>query len=104
MPETGKTMSETEQLLLKGTQLHERICALSSYMEMESRQQTKLLISFDLYCVMMEYSALLARFDSTGGETLEDLLDYEDLVFDTGHTSLNVSIDFFASPNTISIS
>jgi hypothetical protein len=54
---------------------------------------------------MMEYSALLARFDSSAeGESLEELLEYDDLVFDTGHYNLDVSIDFFAPPNTISIS
>jgi len=97
-------MSETERFLVKGAQLHERICALSSYMELEARRQEKLRISFDLYCIMMEYSALLARFDSSEGESLEELLEYEDLVFDTGHYNLAVSIDFFAPPNTISIS
>jgi hypothetical protein len=93
-----------ETYLFKGTQLYERICALSASMESSGREQSKLLLSFDLYCLLLEYTALVGRLNSVGGAEVEELFQYDDLIFDTGNNHLAIAVDFLASPETIIIS
>ena len=95
-------MSQAETYLLKGTQLYERICALSASIEAE-QPQTKLILSFDLYCLLLEYTSLVGRLNSGDAATVNELLTYDELMFDTGNYHLLVSVDFFASQDTILI-
>lgn len=97
-------MSHAETYLFKGTQLYERICALSAAMEPSGRQQFRLVLSFDLYCLLLEYTALVGRLNSEAGTEVEELFHYDDLMFDTGNYHLAITVDFFASPDTIAIS
>ncbi len=96
-------MSHAETYLLKGTQLYERICDLSSRIESEIQDQTKLILSFDLYCLLLEYTSLVGRLNSGDATTVDDLLTYDELMFDTGDYHLLISIDFFAPPDTVVI-
>lgn len=95
-------MSQAETYLLKGTQLYERICALSASLEAK-QPQTKLILSFDLYCLLLEYTSLVGRLNSGDAATVNELLAYDELMFDTGNDHLLVSVDFFASQDTILI-
>lgn len=95
-------MSQTETYLLKGTQLYERICTLSASLE-PKELQTKLVISFDLYCLLLEYTSLVGRLSAGDAATVDELLTYDELMFDTGNYHLLVSIDFFAPSDTIMI-
>lgn len=96
-------MSDSEAVILKGSQLHERICALSTFMDSVVNRQEQLILSFDLYCVLLEYSVLLGKFDVMEKLSVEQLIAYEQLIFDTGQQKLNVQVDFFAPPNSVTI-
>jgi hypothetical protein len=96
-------MSESEAVILKGSQLHERICSLSTFMDSVVDRQETVVLSFDLYCLLLEYSVLLGKFDVMEKLTLEQLLSYEQLVFDTGGVKLRVKVDFLAPVNSVSI-
>ena len=96
-------MSESEGIILKGSQLHERICAVSTFMDSVSNKQEELILSFDLYCVLLEYSVLLGKFDVMEKLTVEQLLGFQQLIFDTGQQKLTVEVDFFAQPNSVTI-
>ncbi|MDH3251265.1 MAG: hypothetical protein OEM41_00660 [Ignavibacteria bacterium] len=97
-------MSNSEAVILKGSQLHERVCTLSSFMESVITNQETLVLSFDLYCVLLEYSVLLGKFDVIEKLSVEQLIMYDQLVFDTGSHKLIVNVDFFAPQNSITIS
>ena len=97
-------MSNSETVILKGSQLHERICALSAFMDSVVNRQETLVLSFDLYCVLLEYSVLLGKFDVLEKLTVEQLIDYDQLVFDTGSHKLVVHVDFFSPQNSVTIS
>jgi hypothetical protein len=97
-------MSNSEAVILKGSQLHERVCTLSSFMESVITRQETLILSFDLYCVLLEYSVLLGKFDVIEKLTVEQLIMYDQLIFDTGENKLVVQVDFFAPQNSITIS
>ncbi len=95
-------MSHAETYLLKGTQLYERICGLSASLE-STEPQTKLVLSFDLYCLLLEYTSLVGRLNAGDAATVDELLTYDELMFDTGSYHLLVSIDFFSPSDTIII-
>lgn len=97
-------MSESEAVILKGSQLHERICSLSTFMDSVVENQETVVLSFDLYCLLLEYSVLLGKFDVMEKLSLDQLVGFEHLVFDTGTQKLRVKVDFFAPSNSVSIS
>jgi hypothetical protein len=97
-------MSGSETVIVRGSQLHERICALSSFMDSVVSRQERLLMSFDLYCILLEYSALLGKFDVAEKLTVDQLIGYDQLIFDTGGQKLVVEVDFFAPQNSLMIS
>ncbi len=96
-------LSDSEAVILKGSQLHERICALSTFMDSVVNRQDNLVLSFDLYCVLLEYSVLLGKFDVTEKLSVDQLIDYDQLIFDTGGQKLLVIVDFFAPQNSVTI-
>jgi len=96
-------LSDSEAVILKGSQLHERICALSTFMDSVVTRQENLVLSFDLYCVLLEYSVLLGKFDVTEKLSVDQLIDYDQLIFDTGAQKLLVIVDFFAPQNSVTI-
>lgn len=96
-------MSQAETYLIKGTQLYERICAQSSATEAITPQPRCLTLSFDLFCILIEYTALVDRLHFGKGPTVEELLCSDELLFDTGEHQLTIKVDFFASPDTMVI-
>ena len=96
-------LSDSEAVILKGSQLHERICALSTFMDSVVNRQDNLVLSFDLYCILLEYSVLLGKFDVTEKLSVDQLIDYDQLIFDTGAQKLLVIVDFFAPLNSVTI-
>ncbi|HEX9656902.1 MAG TPA: hypothetical protein VGB89_08335 [Bacteroidota bacterium] len=96
-------LSDSEAVILKGSQLHERICALSTFMDSVVNRQDNLVLSFDLYCVLLEYSVLLGKFDVTEKLSVDQLIEYDQLIFDTGAQKLLVIVDFFAPQNSVTI-
>ncbi len=96
-------MKTAEYVLVRGNQLNERVIALSQSLDSQLAPQTKLVLSFDLYCVLLEYTVLVGQLNLTTGQTVEELISYDDLIFDTGLHKLIVSIDFFSPANSVQI-
>ncbi len=57
-------------------------------------------LSFDLYCLLLEYSILGGQIHLAEEYHLEDLLFCDDLMIETPHRQLQVVIDFLAHPNS----
>jgi hypothetical protein len=96
-------MTTVESVLVRGNQLHERVGALSHSLDSQLVPQSKLVLSFDLYCLLLEYTALMGQLSLEHGQTVAELLTYEDLEFDTGVHRLGVSVDFFGPMNSVQI-
>ncbi len=104
-------MTQSDSIIfLKGLQLNNRILELSTCLKNQDQtsglveRQKKLVLSFDLYCLLTEYFVLLNRYHNNPTETLEELFDTDDLIVELGNYDLNVKIDFSAPPNTLRIS
>ena len=96
-------MYTPENVLSRGALLNERVAALSHSLDSQLAPQSKLLLSFDLYCTLLEYTALIGQLTLSDGQSVEDLLAYDDLIFDTGMHKLVVQVDFFCPPNSVQI-
>jgi len=96
-------MTTAENVLLRGNNLHERVASMSSTLDAQLAPQNKLFLSFDLYCVLLEYTALVSQLNLSQGQSVEELLSYDELVFDTGLHKLTVSVDFFSPADSLQI-
>jgi hypothetical protein len=96
-------MKTAEYVLTRGNHLNERVIALSHSLDTQLAPQSKLVLSFDLYCVLLEYTVLVGQLNLADGQTVEELLSYDDLLFDTGLHKLIVSVDFFSPANSVQI-
>jgi hypothetical protein len=96
-------MTTAENVLLRGTSLHDRVVSISSALDAQLAPQTTLWLSFDLYCVLLEYTALVGQINFAEGQSVEELLSYDELVFDTGVHKLTVAVDFFGPADTLQI-
>ena len=97
-------MTTVENVLVRGSHLHERVAALSSSLDSQLAPQSKLVLSFDLYCLLLEYTALMGQLNLEHCQTVAELLTYDDLEFDTGVHKLGVFVDFFGPMNSVQIS
>lgn len=99
----GIDMKTAEYLLVRGTHLNERVVGLSHSLDTQLAPQARLVLSFDLYCVLLEYTVLVSQLSLAEVQTVEELLSYDDLIFDTGVHKLIVSVDFFSPANSMQI-
>jgi hypothetical protein len=97
-------MITVETVLVRGNQLHERVAALSHSLDSQLAPQSKLVLSFDLYCILLEYTALMGQLNMEHSQSVPELLLCDDLIFDTGVHKLMVSVDFFGPTNSVQIS
>jgi hypothetical protein len=97
-------MSHAETYLVKGAQLYERICSEAASHPPGAPPPTKVALSFDLFCLLAEYTALVEGLQKEHSLTMHELFTAEDLMLDTGAYQLAVCIDFFLPPNTIHVS
>jgi hypothetical protein len=95
-------MSE-DAILSKGVELCAQINDLSEQVERQQREQSTLVVSFDVYCALLEYTVYLHRYDALASSSLEDYLCSDDLVFEANNRRLDVHVDFFLSANSIQI-
>jgi hypothetical protein len=97
-------MSQAESYLMKGAELYERIYAQSAAAVDNVPPPTRLTLSFDLFCLLVEYTSLVHRLNIGEGPAVEELLCSDALYFETRERQLSVGVDFFASPDTIVVS
>lgn len=94
--------SETE-LFLKGLELNERILDLSNSLKPGRNEKNKLVLSFDLYCVLIKYFILIYQEPENIDSTLEELLSDDNLKIEVGDVTFTLEVNFFSPPNTIII-
>ena len=92
-----------EDLFTKAVELCTQIHSLSAKADFADRQQHQLIVSFDVYCVLLEYTLFLQNLRAETGMTLEEYLRCDDLVFDANGQRLDVQVDFFLLPGSIHI-
>jgi hypothetical protein len=91
-----------DAILSKGVELCAQINSLSELIE-EQGEQSTLVVSFDVYCALLEYTVYLHRFDVLASSSLEEYLRSDDLVFEANKKRLDVRVDFFLPANSIQI-
>jgi len=98
-------MSISEALLTRSTDICAQINLLSTLQDAQRKDQHTLVISFDVYCTLLEYTAYLnpALEDEEAIIAAEQMIITSDFVFETQHHKLAVKVDFFAPPGVIDI-
>lgn len=96
-------MPGDETLLSKALELCTYINTISASMAEGMRTREKLVLSFDLYCLLLEYTAYVKTLSDEKPQTVEELLLCDDLLFDSQDRQLEVQIDFFLPPNSVVI-
>jgi hypothetical protein len=97
-------MEKRESLLTKASDICSYINTLSEHVATQHRRQKKLIVSFDVYCLLLEYTALLNHTQQNGGSSsLEELIDIPDLVYETKKHQLAVCVDFFKPQGSVDI-
>ena len=97
-------MENNESLLTKASDVCTFINAMSEHYSAHDRQQKKLIVSFDVYCLLLEYTALLNQTHQNGGSSsLEELIVTTDLVYETRRHQLTVCVDFFSTLGSVEI-
>lgn len=96
-------MSGDETLLSKALELCTYINTISASMDEGIRTQEKLVLSFDLYCLLLEYTAYVKSLSDEKPQSVEELITCDDLLFESLDRQLEVQIDFFLPPNSVVI-
>ncbi len=97
-------MPGDEALLTKALELCTYINTISTSINESGKNLPKLILSFDLYCLLLEYTAYLKGVSESSQSTIEDLILCDDLLFETPQRQLEVHVDFFLPVNTVTIS
>jgi hypothetical protein len=97
-------MENNESLLTKASDICSHINAMSEFYAAQHRPQKKLIVSFDVYCLLLEYTALLNHTHRNGeSSSIEELISTPDLVYETKKHQLSVCVDFFQPPGSVEI-
>jgi hypothetical protein len=98
-------MSISEVLLTRATDICAQINLLSTLLDAQQKEQHTLVISFDVYCTLLEYTAYLnpALEDEKEIIAAEQMIIANDFLFETPHHKLAVKVDFFAPSGVIDI-
>lgn len=96
-------MSGVEALLTKALELCTYINTISASFDKEAKEKPKLILSFDLYCLLLEYTVYLKGLSDANPNTVEELILCDDLLFETPKSQLEVRVDFFLPPNTVNV-
>ncbi len=96
-------MLSDERLLTRASEICASINALSAFLEGRDVPQQRIVLSFDVFCVLLEYTAHLRTSLHYSACDVEELLGADDLVFETARRDLPVRIDFFLPANTFDI-
>jgi hypothetical protein len=96
-------MISDEEVLVKGVHIQQRISTLSTLLDSQIQHQERLTLSFDVFCMLLEYTILMNKEKPNKDLLLQELILKEDLLFDTGKHQLYISVDFTLSRNSIHI-
>lgn len=101
--DNGSDRMQTNSILTRGLDLCTQISYMSMQAERLSQPQHSLIVSFDVYCDLLEYSLYLQTYSGETTPTLEDYLRADELLFETNGRKLEIHIDFFLPANSIII-
>ncbi|MCX6139009.1 MAG: hypothetical protein NTV54_16135 [Ignavibacteriales bacterium] len=97
-------MENNESLLTKASDICAYINTLSDRIASQQRPQKKLIVSFDVYCLLLEYTALLNYIHQDWGtSSIEELIATPDLFYETKKQQLAVCVDFFKQQGSVDI-
>jgi hypothetical protein len=88
-------------LFLKGLELNNRILDLSHSVKANGKLGNKLILSFDLYCLIIKYFLLLYHEPEDINASLEEILLDDNLQIEVSDLSLTLEVNFFSPPNTV---
>jgi hypothetical protein len=91
------------QLLSTGEELTTRICQISADYADQGMPQTRLTMSFDVLCTLVEYTVLQRRLVEGKQGSVEELLMREQLTFDTSYALVPIAVDYFAEKGTFKV-
>jgi hypothetical protein len=94
---------DNEASLLRAVELCTKINAQSAWMEFQHRSQKRLVVSFDVYCRLLEYTVYVRQAEGSAVHCFNDYVRFDDLVYEANGRQLDVRIDFFLSPESIRI-
>ena len=87
----------------RAVELCAKINALTSWAEGENRRPKRLVVSFDVYCILLEYTVYMQQAHGAEGHTLEEYIQFDDLLYEADGHPLDVQIDFFLPADSIRI-
>ena len=96
-------MVQDQEVLVKGVEIHKRINDLSTAFSERNITQEGVVLSYDLYFTLLEYTVRVNETHVNPELLLWELLNHDDLFFDTGARRLHIIVDFFSLPNTLNI-
>lgn len=96
-------MVQDQEVLVKGVEIHKRINDLSTAFSERNIAQEGVVLSYDLYFTLLEYTVRVNETRINPDLLLWELLNHDDLFFDTGTRRLHIIVDFFSLPNTVNI-
>jgi len=98
-------MSISEALMTRAADICAQVNLLSTLLDAQQKEQHTLVISFDVYCTLLEYTA----YRNPELENEEDIISAEkmiianDFLFETPHHKLTIKVDFFSPSGVIDI-
>ncbi len=96
-------MPNDHDMMNRALEICAQINALSAWTDQQSRPQNRLVVSSDVYWILLEYTVYIHALQGTEGHTLEEYVRTDDLVYDTGPHQLDVHLDFFLPPQSFRI-
>ncbi len=93
-------MARDQDMLSRALETCAQINALSAWTEQQQRPQSRLVVSFDVYWTLVEYTVYMHALQGADEHTLEEYVRSDDLVYDTPRHRLDVHLDFFLPPQT----
>ncbi len=96
-------MVQDQEVLVKGAQIHKRINELSTIYTERNFEQECVILSSDLYFGLLEYTVLVNESRVNNELLFWELLNHDELMFDTGSRRLRIGVDFFSPRDTVNI-
>jgi len=97
-------MTSTSTILfLKGLHLNNRILKLAKTTQNKRSGQPKIRLSFDLYCILIEYFVIIYNDDEDIDLSIEELLIQDTLQIEVGSVTYTLEVNFFSPSNTLII-
>jgi hypothetical protein len=92
-----------DDLLRRAAELCAQINALSSWSREQLRPHRRLVVSFDVYCILLEYTVYMQHVQGSENHSLEEYIQFDDLLYEAEGFPLDVRIDYFLPPNSVRI-